>query len=109
MGAVLWHCKLCIPDLPGAQCPHGSVHGIPQVTRMLCFRSMIFQFSSAANSRQAAGTVFFFPVATYGIILAFAVIQQDIFWVSVAEEKPAVAIFAFWECDDKGINYLFSL
>ena len=59
MGAASWHCKLYTPDLPAAQYPPGSVHGIPQVTRMSCFRSMIFQSSSAANSRQAAGTVHF--------------------------------------------------
>ena len=52
---------LYIQDSSGAQCPCSSIHGIFQMTRMFCFRSMMFQFSSAVNSRKAAGIAFFLP------------------------------------------------
>lgn len=49
----------------------------------------------------------FFPISAYGIVLAPAVIQQDIFRIHGAQEKPATAIPAFGECD-KGINHPFT-
>ena len=44
-----------------AQIPPGSVHGIPQATKMSCLRSTILHCSSAAGNRRPGGTFCFLP------------------------------------------------
>ncbi len=104
MGAVPWRCKQCTPDLPGAQCPHGCVHGIPPVNRRFCLHSRIFQCSSAANSMRLEGIFYSLPIAADCSIFAAAVAQDDAFRIFCTEEKPPTPISTFGERNN-GINY----
>lgn len=94
--AMSWHCKLCSLDLSDAQCLRGFVHGILPMTRMLCFRSMIFQYPSAESSMQAAGTVCFLPHIHAGYHLRTCCNPKGCFLGLWCRKKACGCHFRFW-------------